>query len=466
MKLRKRIAGSLLLASLVLSGQGCFNAAVTAPPASSKPIELTYWRTLDDGDAFDGIITAYRALHPNVSINYRKLRLDEYEKELLNAFAEDRGPDILSVHNDWLRAYQSKLLPAPASVKMAFREVQGLQKNQVWVQKVLPVINASQVRNNYVDQVGRDVVIKGQSTDPKAPNTIVDQIWGLPLAMDTMALYYNKDVLNAAGIPTPATNWAEFQDQVKRLTAYDQQGKLVKPAAGIGTSRNVDRSFDLLSLLMMQNGAEMADANGLPTFNRMPANLSRDVTPGSEALTFYTDFANPAKEVFTWDDTQPNSFDAFVSGKTAYFFGYAYSQPMIRAQAPKLNFGVTNVPQIDPNNKVNFANYWVESVSKKSKNPDAAWDFVQFAAAAEQAKLYLKATGKPTALRGLVNTQLSDPDIGVFASQVLTAKSWYQGANINATESAFDEMIDATLAGTEPERALNLAAETIAQTIR
>lgn len=465
MNLRKRIAGTLLLSTLLLTGQGCLNASIQAPPASSKPIVLDYWRTLDDGDAFDGIIAAYHALHPNVTINYRKLRLDEYEGELLNAFAEDRGPDIFSVHNDWIRAYKPKLLPAPSSVKLAFRELQGtIQKNQVWVQKTLPVISPAQVKNDFVDQVGRDVIIKGQSSDPKLG--IVDQLWGLPLAMDTMALYYNKDVLNAAGIPTPAANWAEFQDHVKRLTAYDQQGKLVKPAAGIGTSRNVDRSFDLLSLLMMQNGAQMADENGLPTFNKMPPNLTRDVTPGTEALTFYTDFANPAKEVFTWDDTQPNSFDAFVSGKTGYFFGYAYDLPTIRARAPKLNFGITTVPQIDPSNKVNYANYWVESVSKKTKYPDVAWDFVQFAAAAEQAKLYLKATGKPTALRSLVNTQLSDPDIGVFASQVLTAKSWYEGININATESAFDEMIDSTLAGADPNQALNLTADTVAQTIR
>ncbi len=464
MRVPKPIVGALLISTLLLAGQGCLNSSLQAQPDSAKPITLNYWRVLDDGDTFDGVIAAYRALHPNVTINYRKLRLDEYEDQLVNAFAEDRGPDIFSIHNDWIRAYQPKLLPAPGSVKVAFREVQGLQKNQVWAEKTLPVITPAQVKNNFVDQVGRDVVIKGQSDDPK--QGIVDQLWGLPLAMDTMALYYNKDVLNAAGIPTPAGTWVEFQDHVKRLTAYDAQGKLVKPAAGIGTSRNVDRSFDLLSLLMMQNGAQMADANGLPTFNRTPENLTRDVPPGLEALTFYTDFANPSKEVFTWDDTQPNSFDAFAAGKTAYYFGYAYSLPMLRARAPKLNFGITNVPQIDPANKVNYANYWVEAVSKKTAHPDAAWDFVQFATAADQAKLYLAKTAKPTALRSLVNTQLSDPDVGIFASQVLTARSWYVGSNIKATESVFDEMIDSTLSGAPPDRAINLAAQTVAQTIR
>ncbi len=462
--LRIRLASVLLLAALVVSGAGCFSSSLQAPPASSKPLTLTYWRVLDDGDAFDEIINGYRALHPNVTINYRKLRLEEYERELLDALAEDRGPDILSLHNTWLRAYQSKLSPAPSTVKMSFREVQGIQKNQVWVEKTLPIMTPAQVRDQFVDQVGRDVVTKGQSEDPK--KGLVDRLWGLPLALDTMVLYYNKDVLNSAGIPTAATTWAEFQDHVKRLTAYDAQGKLVKPAAGIGTSKNVERSFDLLSLLMMQNGTTMSDANGLPAFNRTPEGLDREIPPGAEALVFYSDFANPSKEVFTWDDTQPNSYDAFVSGKTAYFFGYSYHLARIRAQAPKLNFGMTAIPQIDPSAKVNYANYWVETVSKKSKNQDAAWDFLQFAAKADQAKSYLAKTGKPTALRSLINTQLSDPDIGIFASQVLTAKSWYSGTNMQATEAAFDEMIDAALAGAEPNRAINLAAQTVAQTIR
>ena len=107
---RTRLAGFLLLATLVVMGQGC-GTPNAAPPGASKPVTLTYWRVLDDGDAFDQIIQGYRALHPNVSINYRKLRLDEYERELVNALAEDRGPDIISLHNTWVRSYQAKLLP-------------------------------------------------------------------------------------------------------------------------------------------------------------------------------------------------------------------------------------------------------------------------------------------------------------------------------------------------------------------
>jgi multiple sugar transport system substrate-binding protein len=461
---RARVAGALLLVLLVTTGVGCAQS-VKPRPASSKPLTLKYWRVIDDQDAFDETFKAYRAIHPNVSIEYRKFRLDEYEKELLNALAEDRGPDIMAIHNTWVPAYQSKLLPAPASVTLAFREVQGLNKEPVWVEKTKPVISQSLVKSLFVDQVAKDVVINAP-TGEGDKKSLTPQVFGLPLSLDTLALYYNKDVLNAAGVPLPAATWSEFQDHVKRVTQYDEQGKLVRPAAGIGTSKNVDRAFDILSLLMIQNGAQMSDENGYPTFNRTPSNLEREIPPGAEALTFYTDFANPAKEVFTWDDTQPNSFDAFIAGKTAYFLGYAYHLPRIRAQAPKLNVGITNVPQIDPNFRRNYANYWVEGVSKKSKFAAQSWDLVQFLAAEEQAKTFLARTAKPTALRALVNTQLNDADLAPFASQVLTAVSWYRGINVEAAENAFTEMIDAMLGGAEPQKALSLGVDAISQTIR
>ena len=128
----------LLLGVFTLVGAGC-NAAVVAPPVSSKSLTLTYWSVEEDSDAIDAIVKSYRSIHPNVRINYKKFRIDEYEDELLDALAEDRGPDILSIHNTWMRSYQSKLLPMPSQLRLAFRELQGtLQKKAVWVEKIVP----------------------------------------------------------------------------------------------------------------------------------------------------------------------------------------------------------------------------------------------------------------------------------------------------------------------------------------
>jgi maltose-binding protein MalE len=147
-------------------------------------------------------------------------------------------------------------------------------------------------------------------------------------------------------------------------------------------------------------------------------------------------------------------------------FGYSYHLPTIRAQAPKLNFGITKLPQIEGNPPINFANYWVETVSNKSKYANEAWDFIQFETRAEQAKTYLTKAKRPTALRALVNEQIDDMGIGIFAEQVLTAKSWYRGADSAAAEKIFAEMIDNTVLGQDKiENIINLAANRVEQTI-
>ncbi len=89
------------------------------------------------------------------------------------------------------------------------------------------------------------------------------------------------------------------------------------------------------------------------------------------------------------------------------------------------------MPQIEGNPiDINFANYWVEVVSKKSKHTNEAWDFIHFATNQEQASNYLDKTNKPTAIRAIISKQeIENPELSIFANQTLTAKSWYQGNN-------------------------------------
>ena len=131
-----------------------------------------------------------------------------------------------------------------------------------------------------------------------------------------------------------------------------------------------------------------------------------------------------------------------------------------------MNLAVSIVPQIEGNPEVNFANYWIETVSRKSVNQNWAWDFIQFAASAQNVGSYLEATGKPTALRALLTGQSEKEAVGIFASQILTAKSWYKGLDAQAAETALLEAIDRTLAGAEPREVLNVAAQRVNQTLR
>jgi multiple sugar transport system substrate-binding protein len=428
---KKILATSLLLIFILLTGFGC-KTLDKATQEASKPITLTYWRVFDDTDAFAAIIEKYKVIHPNVTIEYRKFRYEEYENELLNAWAEDRGPDIFSLQNTWLRKYQNKILPLPTSTTMSYTFEQGSIKKELITQlRTTPSLTTKDLKNNFADVVASDVIFED------------GKIYGLPLSIDTLALYYNRDLFNSAGIVEPPKYWnKEFQQDVKKLTKQDPKKGIIQSGISMGTASNIDRYTDILSVLMMQNGAVMTTGNSI-NFQNIPTTIKIAYNPGLEALRFYSDFANPQKEVYAWNKDMPNNLQAFTSGNLAMYLGYSFNLAQIKAQAPTLNFGIAKLPQIEGNQiEINFANYWVESVSKKSKHPDEAWDFVQFVTKEENAKLYLEKTKKPTALKSLIVSQSNLEDLGVFAEQILSAKSWYHGKSISDTEQAIKEMIE------------------------
>lgn len=466
-RISRLLAGVLLFGSLF--GQGCTNAPSAATAAASKRVELNVWGVVDDVDAYQEIFKDYRTLHPNITINYRRYRLEEYEDAVVNALAEDRGPDIFLIHNTWVTKYLPKIQPMPASTKVAVQQITGtIKKVTTYVLETHPTISISKYKSSYPDAVLKDTIRPVNVAADPSKTQIEQRIVALPMSVDTLSMYVNKDLLNAAGVATVPTTWSAFQTVIPRLTKQDAQGNLIQMGTALGTGYNVERSPDILAALMMQNGAVMSDDNGNPTFQAVPASLSgtRDEPPAYQALQFYTDFANPGKEVYTWNAKQINSLDAFVEGRVAFFFGYSYHLPVIRARAPKLNLGIAQLPQIEGNPTANFANYWAWTVSKKTKNADISWDLLNFMIGKDEAVKYLVAAKHPAADRSLLDAQLQDEDVGVFASQVLTAKSWYRGDDATAMEDAFKTMIENALAGTEEiPTAIQDAAQKVRQTI-
>ena len=447
-----------------------------------RPITLNYWRVWDGPDDFAEIINAYSHIHPFVKINYRKLRYEEYEQALIEAFATDKGPDIFSIHNTWTRKYQQKglITPMPTNIKMAFPFVKGSIKKEVeWQLKNSPMPTTHKIKSEFVDVVYDDVIIMSQDSDGQYK----ENIFALPLSVDTLVLYYNKDLFNNAGIISAPEYWnREFQQNIKKLTKQNNKGEIIQSGVALGGSDNIERFTDILSLLMMQSGAEMMNKNTI-TFHQIPGSfVDKSYNPGVDALRFYSDFSNPAKEVYSWNSTLENSLEMFINNKLAIIFGYSYMLPEIKARAPKLNFALAPVPQIERSSfDINFANYWAEAVSSKiltnadniaqgggyaQQKLNTAWDFVRFATEAQYVKTYLDKTGKPTARRSLIKEQSENPESAVFTNQLLTAKSWYKGGDSNAMELIFKEMVDSVITGqVELREAIYLAASKTQQTV-
>jgi len=58
----------------------------------------------------------------------------------------------------------------------------------------------------------------------------------LPLSLDTLAMIYNKDLLDSAGIAVLPKNWNDFDGDVARLRSVNAQGQIVQAGAAIGGS--------------------------------------------------------------------------------------------------------------------------------------------------------------------------------------------------------------------------------------
>ena len=163
---------------------------------------------------------------------------------------------------------------------------------------------------------------------------INNKIYGLPLSVDTLAMYYNQDLLDASGVVEVPQYWNnDFQQTVKKITKLDLKGNILQSGIALGTARNIERFSDILSVLMIQNGAIMMSDSGQILFNTVPANSqNKNYNPGQMALRFYNDFADPVKGFILGILIFPILL-MLCSGQVAIIFAYSYHLPIIKSKA-------------------------------------------------------------------------------------------------------------------------------------
>jgi ABC-type glycerol-3-phosphate transport system substrate-binding protein len=194
---------------------------------------------------------------------------------------------------------------------------------------------------------------------------------------------------------------------------------------------------------------------------------NQSVTPARDALDFYTSFADPTTANYTWNSRSDYSIDAFVNGRAAYLFSYAYTRDTIKQKSPNLRYDVSLVPQYnleDP--AVHFSNYWGEVVSKQSKNSAVAWDFLKFITSKEVLDKYYAQNKQPSSRKDLIELQVQDPEIGTFAAANLNARSL-----IRPEQAKFDTIIgqmidDVILKGLRLDEAISRSDQQISTLFR
>ena len=435
--LKKILTISLISVFFLTTGFGCKGLS-QAQVSSIKPVKLTYWTVYNDVDMLRSLASEYSTRYPHVAIEIRQVNYDEFDNLFTNALADDVGPDVVSQHVRWLRKNEIRLLPAPVATKMGrLVIVNNFSKDQQLITDTNSLPSATYIKNSYVKTVYDDVVVG-------------DKIYGLPLAMDTLSIFYNQDLLDRAGIAEAPKDWNSFVEDVKKMTKFSSAGDIVQSGTALGTANNINAATDILAMFMTQSGIKITMGNTV-TFASSLGNAQDRNVPILNALDFYTDFAQPTKEAYSWNEKKPEALDEFIRGKVGFYFGYSYDYNTIKNRAPQMNLRIMPVLQLNPENPSNVANYWVESVVGKSKHPNEAWDFVRFITSPENVAKYTAKVFSPSPLRSQVATQQTDEYLGAFATQALFAENWYRGKDIDTVDSAFGSMVGELLkpAGTE-----------------
>jgi len=410
----------LALSSIVLSG--CLKKAGPAK-ADNTRVELVYYKLFDDEDTIKPLIQQYQALHPNVVITYKKFSdSKDYYNTILNELAEGQGPDIMSVPNYWLLKNSRKLTPLDPNV-----------------------FSPKQFQDTFVSVAYNDSVL----TDSRDGAT---KVFGLPMAVDTLGLYYNKsdyeDRVPSRG--KPGATWDDFKDDVYKLTKADNSFERFEVAGtAMGRSDNIARAVDILYMLMLQYKTKFYDdsfAKAQFTQQQAIGDAGLTYNPANEALKLYTSFGLASQKNYSWNEylVEANSsvkeIEPFARGKVASIFGYSYLYQQISDEIKLLNqqgvktisldnVRTSPVPQVnDPTKSTEkrdaLANYYVETVSRNTEHADVAWDFLLFLSSKDNVKYYIDKTKRPPARRDLLDEAMKDPIYGVFAEQVGYSESF------------------------------------------
>jgi multiple sugar transport system substrate-binding protein len=314
--------------------------------ASSGPVHLTMW-------------TGYTP-PPPVNQSFEFLSIERMVKEF-----EAQNPDI---------TIELQYVNSDNALQKATVAIQGNQQPDISYQYGT---NMAQLAESpkIVDLTER-VQEAGYNWDDFYPGeqaaaTVDDRVLGVPALVDNLAVVYNKDLFEAAGIPEPTADWTWDDLRAAASAVTDPADKvfgMVFPVDGSETT-----VWEYEAMLWAAGGAILNDDNTEAAFNS---------AEGVRALTTLTEINQDGSMLLDFQPDSNKSGQLFNSGK----LGMTITGPWDLSQFPDVNYGVQFMPSFDaggshqtiagPDNWVIFDN--------GQERVDAAWKFLSFMTSPDQ----------------------------------------------------------------------------------
>lgn len=413
----------IVFSFFIIVGVGIFSTSKLKNSGDVSNSPVVMWGALSSEAINRFIETATENNKTSLNITYIQKNSKTFEKDLVEAIADGAGPDIVILPQDMVLKNINKLTLIPYS---------------------------SYPLRNYKDQF----------IDASSVYLRSDGIVALPFAVDPMIMYWNKTHFVNASIINPPAVWDDFSKIVAKLTKKDSNFNVEQSGVALGEYQNVLHSKDILSMLFIQAGASIVAKNPDDTYRSVVyfSSNNSDKPAAISALTFYTDFANPAKELYSWNKSLKSSLDSFISGETSIYFGYASELPLILLKNPNINFDVARVPQVSGGEKKSvFAKMYGLAILKSSKNQLSAFNQSAILTGKDSISNLSSIINLPPVRKDVLSISPSDAYMKTFYDSALIADT-FPDPNPTETEAVFKEMIDSVIAGrSTPDSAVSIA---------
>ena len=359
--------GGAIKAALALGADG---ERKVDPSKVHGEIELLTGSSPVEAKLMKELIAGFEKKYPRIKVKFLAINRD-YPTVVLTRFSGGGAPDVFVVDGKFFSDWAAKGLLMPLDGYLAGEQV-----------------DTTRFHGSLLDSV-------------RGPGGYK---YALPMNYSTLALFTNDAMLKQAGITQVPRTWPELEQATRKLASKGNPGSAGKHA-GLCLVPNWER---MLLFALQQNGG-ITNAEG--TKMKIKAAGTRRAVKWVGRMLDSGAAVSPEVVGASWCG------DAFGKQKVAMAIEGAWMLPPMR-QFPKVGYSVHQLPA--GQRRATLAYSGNISISRTSKNPDAAWLLVDYLASpGAQAKLATAGLGVPS-MEGVP----FPPALKAFANGVDYATVW------------------------------------------
>ncbi|MGI8908656.1 MAG: ABC transporter substrate-binding protein [Candidatus Sumerlaeaceae bacterium] len=392
---------------------GCIVALATGAPSKDVVKFLSAEYSTATGPYWKEVEAAFEQANPDIDLQVEVSYWKGLHDKITTLIGAKNQPDLAIIGTSWLPEYVKEGVAQQIDDRLT-----------------------SSFRDRFVQNLLQGAAMNGRT-------------YGLPVATSARALYYNKQLLEQAGLQPP-TNWDELKAVAKKVTKRPKVYGLAMPI-------HQDDQADTFDYFLWAAGGDWFDAQGNVVLN----------SPESvEALQFMVDLY---KEGLTnpepWTNNRDEQHKLFFNGRAAMIQTGNFMIPSLEKNAPNLQYGVTAIPKKRKPGTLAVTDTLV-FFNRDGQNREAVWKFIDFAYQRKWREEFMKRESMLPELKELASQLESDPKLGAFVKLLPDAKFQPNHESFMPISQRLVKAIQLALLGQKPaKQALDEAVEDINKNI-